>query len=580
MTFVPSPGRAASIVRALDPPSDARFGAVDVDRLDEVQHGQAEERRHDHDQLLEQRESAARPAHTSPSPTLQRWTLKGVLDGSEKIKFRVPNQKLYSAYAGERFDWSTKGAGTSTKIPIAAVPLLLPMPVGPVTLELYGGASAHVGGNALLDLSVEDIVMEATAAELMGIGVAAAALLVPMPVIQIGALISLARTKLKGQANLTATARASVSAGADLFIEGLANAKAWPVVPYASGKLGVEGSIRAEANFGAGADVELGVTGLRAIGFSQSIGTKLSADLALTASAEVGIMVGYRPASFEKALWHHNERLGPKVDIRTGVTGGNNLTLMTNNDGGPTINLDEVAINAKALLDAMFTSRNVANDRIEAPANDNDDPGVSAQGIGRIGSHGSKPSSLRDGHRLLWLESEHVIPFATGKRLWEVVSLAVPGRGGSADRGQTTIMIYYGAARLKTPEDNTVSRSLEAAVSRSDAVRRLRSARAAADAGHPEALRREAPEIVGLLLQGLREAEADAIARTNAAIIEENRSREGGNPRTNGERRSPPGTSEPPLPSSGDVASAASTQYDDIVSLVTEALEKANENPR
>src|SRR5262249_3604556 len=59
--------------------------------------------------------------------------------------------------------------------------------------------------------------------------------------------------------------------------------------------------------------------------------------------------------------------------------------------------------------------------------------GRGARGIGRIGLHGSKPSSLRTGPKIWHLESEHIIPFATGKRLWEVISLVVPGRGGHED---------------------------------------------------------------------------------------------------------------------------------------------------
>jgi hypothetical protein len=212
----------------------------------------------------------------------------------------------------------------------------------------------------------------------------------------------------------------------------------------------------------------------------------------------------------------------------------------------------------------------------DGSARDGSSSGRSAPGLGRIGSHGSKPPSLRDGPRLLWLESEHIIPFATGKRLWQMVNLAMPGRGGSEDRGQTTIMIYERAARIKTPEDNRISNAFEAALARADIERRLRGARAMNDAGRPDTLRREGPELIGLMMHGLRAAKDDAVARTNEAIRAENEEHSDENPLTNGQRRAPAGSAEPPSPSPPDVARAADTQYDNVVDLVESAVEAMN----
>lgn len=200
------------------------------------------------------------------------------------------------------------------------------------------------------------------------------------------------------------------------------------------------------------------------------------------------------------------------------------------------------------------------------------DPGVSAPGLGRIGTHGSKPSSLRNGPQVHWLESEHIIPFAVGKRLWDMVSLVVPGRGAREDTGQTTIMIYYGAARFKTPDDNRTSANFEAAVARADIKNRLNRARIASEGGDPTALRRYGADLLGLLMQGLRVAKDDAVTRTNAAIVAENNSTTEGSSLTNAQRRAPAGSAEPPLPAPGDVAQAAESQYDNVVNLVEQAL--------
>jgi hypothetical protein len=167
-----------------------------------------------------------------------------------------------------------------------------------------------------------------------------------------------------------------------------------------------------------------------------------------------------------------------------------------------------------------------------------------------------------------------VIPFATGKRLFQMVNLVVPGRGGRVDRGQTTIMLYYEAARFKTPEDNVLSAAFEAAVAAGDVQSRLTSARNAVQAGSDDA-RSKATDLFAMLAQGLRVAKENAVARTNKAITDENQLKMGSSSRTNGERRGPPGTSEPPLPAPADVAAAAETQFDNIIDLVETQLTAA-----
>ena len=207
---------------------------------------------------------------------------------------------------------------------------------------------------------------------------------------------------------------------------------------------------------------------------------------------------------------------------------------------------------------------------------DANDPGTPAPGIARIGSHGSKPSSQRNGPRIHWMESEHVIPFAVGKRLWQMVNLAMPGRGGREDTSQTTIMIYKGAADAKTAGDDDLWNGFEAGVVRANVQRRLSAVRTGLAAGLRSA-RTEGVELVGMLMQGLRVAKENAIGRTTTAITNEAQSRTEGFSKTNAERRGPPGSPEPATPTSAQVTTAATAQYDNVVGLLNNVLDEVNE---
>ncbi|MEU0879026.1 hypothetical protein ABZ345_10545 [Lentzea sp. NPDC005914] len=204
------------------------------------------------------------------------------------------------------------------------------------------------------------------------------------------------------------------------------------------------------------------------------------------------------------------------------------------------------------------------------------DPGTPAPGIGRIGSHGSKPPSNRKGEEIHWTESEHVIPFAVGKRLWQMVNLAIPVRDKREDKAQTTIMIYERAADQKTNNgDAALYNGFEAAVVRANIQKRLTAVRTALAGGMTSA-RAEGMEILGLLMQGMRVAKEDAVKRTKAAIIDESQSRSEGYTKTNAERRGPAGKPEKATPGPDDVDAAADRQYDDVTSLLTAALDDVN----
>jgi hypothetical protein len=194
-------------------------------------------------------------------------------------------------------------------------------------------------------------------------------------------------------------------------------------------------------------------------------------------------------------------------------------------------------------------------------------PGKSAPNVGDIHKHGEKGSSLRKKNQLWWLESEHIIPFASGKTMWQALRLYLPERGWPEDKGQTTLMIYYEAARFKTPVDNEISEQLSNAVSEVDIAGMFMQQRVMYESGDRSALSagREALERV---LRPLRNVKQSAIRRTNESIAKEYYLVEPGCQKTNGERRG----ENAPTPGMEAVETAAAAQYDDILNLVANEL--------
>jgi hypothetical protein len=489
------------------------------------------------------------------------------------VKFGVGDWNLYNAEQGKRFAWSSdKGGGAAVTAPLALGVAPIPLPVGPVAFELDGSASVYAGGSALIDIKVKNVILEATVEQLLRVGVAASALLVPgLPLLSLGLLASL---KLEGEATLSAKANAKVKAGVEGALTALANPLVWPVAGYGRGSMGAEGLIEASADFSSKAKVEFSLGRLRVVSLPPlSASAKLAAKLALRGGVSAGMMIGYRPASLEYELWRRDFTAGVGAALTNGIRGGEMATLSTDGDGKPDVDLQQIFIGGKAILEALYAATQGNDTTNPTPPSD---PGVSAQAIGRIGKHGSKPSSLRNGPRIVWLTSEHVIPFAVGKRLWEVVGMVVPSRGGHQDSGQTTIMIYYEAAERKTTDDLTLINLFQAAVGTARAEERMTRARRQIEAGQTERAKKDVSDVLGLMMQGLRVAKENAVTRTNAAIIAENQMHTEGSMLTNGQRRAPQGSSEPPLPAASAVSSAAETQFDDVVDLATADLEAAN----
>lgn len=216
------------------------------------------------------------------------------------------------------------------------------------------------------------------------------------------------------------------------------------------------------------------------------------------------------------------------------------------------------------------------------------DPQSSAPGIGEKAPYGELGSSVRSVHYrgapAVWaMEKEHILPFAVGKRLWQLVKLAMPGRGGYEDKKQMTILIYKGAADEKTRGDKELWEGFEADAKGYE--RRLTAARfMMSDLRDTGALSEQGmpwqADLGGMAASGAREvvddiearvekAKANAISRTVAAVEAENR--------TNGKSRGKSGSPEPVIPDSGRINETAGEQVADVMKILTGVLDDVNE---
>ena len=106
------------------------------------------------------------------------------------------------------------------------------------------------------------------------------------------------------------------------------------------------------------------------------------------------------------------------------------------------------------------------------------EPGAKRDSIGDKEKHGDQVTNRVEGrHEVHQLRSEHLIPFAVGKRLWHVIGLAAPERGSHADRAQTTILIYLHAGLAKDNEDNQLLAIFDDAVAKSKFVATMQRTR-------------------------------------------------------------------------------------------------------
>ena len=190
-------------------------------------------------------------------------------------------------------------------------------------------------------------------------------------------------------------------------------------------------------------------------------------------------------------------------------------------------------------------------------------PYDSAPGIGDMQKHGQQEKRRRDGEQIWQTESEHVLPFATGSVLWQALSLFLPHRGSPEDKGQTTVVIYERAARIKTTVDNQVSRAMGAAFAGLPIADRFNALVSAYREGDLNALDR-GREVLSLVTAPIRDASTTAVERTDAAVKQEFGETEAGYTMTNGDRRA----ETDGIPDQSRIAEAADAQFDDVLDLV------------
>lgn len=178
-------------------------------------------------------------------------------------------------------------------------------------------------------------------------------------------------------------------------------------------------------------------------------------------------------------------------------------------------------------------------------------PGASAPGLGTIDMHKNQQSRLlRSGVAVWYLESEHVIPRAFVDAAFAALSQAGVPAGGPDYNNMHTILIYKGAADLKTEGGSGDASTIN---DFKNTVHEI-----VVEVFNTTASRRgdARSEMAGATLRLLSAFASDAKSRTNAAIADEND--------INRAARGPAGSPEPRSPTPGAVTSAYNAQKDDI----------------
>jgi hypothetical protein len=188
-------------------------------------------------------------------------------------------------------------------------------------------------------------------------------------------------------------------------------------------------------------------------------------------------------------------------------------------------------------------------------------------GIGDIARHGWQERRVREPPTIAMTESEHILPFATGRTMWQALEMYLPERGWREDNQQTTLVIYYGAARIKTPVDNEISAAFGAEAANLNLSLRFQVLVDQYEHGDETALSR-ADDVLDLIAVPLDRARADAVERTVAAIEEDHAATEAGFTQTNGQRRAETSA----LPPEGRVTQAAAAQFEDLMHLVRDSV--------
>ena len=202
-------------------------------------------------------------------------------------------------------------------------------------------------------------------------------------------------------------------------------------------------------------------------------------------------------------------------------------------------------------------------------------PGASAPGIGEIGLHGEKGSSIRSGPVAWWLESEHLLPFAIGKTLWAAIGRLTPERGSRLDKEQTTIMLYYEASRFKTSRHDVgaindfapthAAKIANAADKYERALNTRGRARKSSDAAFLAVYNKVKNEVGKI--------KRTAVAATKRAVRDEHTLVFRG--QTMGDRRN----EKSPLPTDDRIDAAADLQYYDVINLAEDEIRQGGIEP-
>lgn len=206
-------------------------------------------------------------------------------------------------------------------------------------------------------------------------------------------------------------------------------------------------------------------------------------------------------------------------------------------------------------------------------------PGRSAPGIGTIELHGAQDQRVRvtssEVTHILSTESEHIIPFAVGQTLWTSM-LREGARARSdlreRDHGQTTVVMYFDASRLKTAGSATgvdlgaAARSFARTMNRVgtdlDAIAAARETPEGAEVRAASALEQAANERLDPIGR-------DGAQRAKAAVRAENALFEVRNgetaPLSNGERRGEAGA---PRPTNAEIDDAMTQQKANLVEML------------
>ncbi|MEU0885651.1 DUF4157 domain-containing protein [Lentzea sp. NPDC005914] len=209
-------------------------------------------------------------------------------------------------------------------------------------------------------------------------------------------------------------------------------------------------------------------------------------------------------------------------------------------------------------------------------------PGASAPNIGMVEKYGEQagrirgPANSRIRAPQIWqTEAEHLIPFGTASTLWTALCATTPIRGQFEDHEQTTIVIYWRAARIKTPDDNALTRLAQQAAPRiaREVNRKVDVINILGEFGE---MARDTSLLVSLVDRVEQELEPIRVAaakRTSDAIDQENGETEDTFTQTNSARRG----DEAPTPGAAEIGAAADAQLRDIITMLRSAFEVALE---